>query len=423
MKAKLTARTVSKLVIENRMYEVWDTDISGFFLRVLPSGNKSYFLFYRTADGGKRNYRIGKAGSLTPEQARDVAKKKAGEIAKGLDIQAEKQAARLQAEREKLQTLKAFLLHKYEPWAVAELKTGARNVQSIRVNFAHLMSKPLDKITQWDVNKWRVEQKRKGKKPSSIHREVAVLKAAISKAVVWNVIDFNPLAGMKMEKLDQGGVVRYLNAAEEMRLRAVLDERERNLRKDRISANSWRQERGYPLFPDFEGDYLKPMIIIALNTGMRRGELFSLTWEAVSFEASHITVRGSTAKTAQTRYIPMNAEAIETLNHWREASGHSFGLVFPNREGARFDNISSSWAKVIKAAEVMSFRFHDLRHTFASKLVMNKVDLNTVRELMGHTDIKMTLRYAHLAPEHKAAAVATLSAPVNGEVERLKIVA
>ncbi len=84
--------------------------------------------------------------------------------------------------------------------------------------------------------------------------------------------------------------------------------------------------------------------------------------------------------------------------------------MFPGAEGERLEDIKGAWLPLVKAAKVQAFTFHDLRHTFASKLVMAGVDLNTVRELLGHSDLKMTLRYAHLAPEHKAAAVAKLVA-------------
>jgi len=184
-------------------------------------------------------------------------------------------------------------------------------------------------------------------------------------------------------------------------------------RSERASANQWRKERGKPLYEDLTSrtfaDHLKPMVLLALNTGMRRGELFGLTWEDVNLKKRYLTIAGKTAKTGATRHIPLNDEALGTLIAWRNDTG-SKHLVFPNpNTGKRFDNISTAWQHILKAAKINGFRFHDTRHHFASKLVMAEVDLNTVRELLGHSDLTMTLRYAHLAPEHKAAAVARLN--------------
>ena len=140
---------------------------------------------------------------------------------------------------------------------------------------------------------------------------------------------------------------------------------------------------------------------------MRRGELFNLKWADVNFVGKIVTVVGATAKSGKTRHLPLNDEALYTLQQWYTQRKKS-ELVFPSYDGERMDNISTSWERLIKDAKIEHFRFHDCRHDFASKLVMAGVDLNTVRELLGHSDIKMTLRYAHLAPAKLAAAVAML---------------
>jgi integrase len=183
------------------------------------------------------------------------------------------------------------------------------------------------------------------------------------------------------------------------------------MKREREQANKWRLERRYELYPDLSqlhyADYLEPMVLLAMNTGMRRGELFDLLWCDVNFDARILTVNGSVAKSGKTRHIPLNKEAWETLHKWHQHHSDN-KLVFPGKNGERFNHIKKSWGGVIGDAGISSFRFHDLRHHFASKLVMAGVDLNTVRELLGHADIEMTLRYSHLAPEHKAKAVAKL---------------
>ena len=118
-------------------------------------------------------------------------------------------------------------------------------------------------------------------------------------------------------------------------------------------------------------------------------------------------IRGDNAKSGKTRHVPLNAEASTTLQYWK-ADVAASEWVFPGRDGERLKGIKTSWKSVLQKATIRDFRWHDLRHHFASRLVMKGVDLNTVRELLGHSDLSMTLRYAHLSPEHKADAVAKL---------------
>jgi integrase len=154
--------------------------------------------------------------------------------------------------------------------------------------------------------------------------------------------------------------------------------------------------------------YLRKMIIISLNTGIRRGALFSLLWSDVDLDKRILTLRGEDAKSGKTNHVPLNDAAYNAFKEWLEISGGD-GLVFPSpKTGEKMGSCKTAWKRLMKAANIENFRWHDMRHDFASQLVMKGIDLNTVRELMGHADIKMTLRYAHLAPEMKAKAVAAL---------------
>ena len=221
----------------------------------------------------------------------------------------------------------------------------------------------------------------------------------------------NPVRPMKRRVEDERAVVRYLSGDEERRLRHALEERDGQRRRARSSANEWRLERGYDQRSAHREytDHLSPVVLLALNTGLRRGELLQLRWEDVSLTTRILTVRGTHAKSGQTRHVPLNSEAVETLQRWAAQLPSAVGFIFPGSSSQQpVGDIKNAWAGLLRRASITKFRFHDLRHTFASKLVMAGVDLNTVRELLGHADLTMTLRYAHLAPEHKAAAVEKL---------------
>ena len=147
------------------------------------------------------------------------------------------------------------------------------------------------------------------------------------------------------------------------------------------------------------------IVILALNTGIRRNAIFSLKWNDINFEERNIRLNASSAKSRRVSYIPLNDAAYNALVEWKILSPES-ELVFPSPvTGIKLNNVKRSWKTILRDADIHNFRFHDLRHDFASRLVMKGVDLNTVRELMTHSDIKMTLRYAHLAPEKTKSAV------------------
>jgi integrase len=127
----------------------------------------------------------------------------------------------------------------------------------------------------------------------------------------------------------------------------------------------------------------------------------------VDFRNRLITVGAAYAKNGEARSVPMTSRLTETLQAIR-IGGAPDEPVFRARNGSRYRDISTAFTTAVQRADIPDFTFHDLRHTFASRLVMAGVDLTTVKELMGHKHIAMTLRYAHLAPGHKRSAIAVL---------------
>lgn len=152
---------------------------------------------------------------------------------------------------------------------------------------------------------------------------------------------------------------------------------------------------------------LKPLVVTALHTGFRKSELLSLTWEDVDFESRDIIVRAAYAKNGESRSVPMNDVLTATLEEVR-INSTAKGPVFHNRHGSPYRSFRTAFERAVRKAAIPDFTFHDLRHTFASRLVMRGVDLPTVKELMGHKDISMTLRYTHLSSDHKRSAVEKL---------------
>lgn len=401
----ITHQLVNGLEPKTSPYEVRDTELKGFLIRVQPTNTKTYYAEY----GRGKRLKISPAGVMTPREARNEAKRIIGTAYRGLDPKIELEGP--QDCNEKL-TLSTFLNEIYEPWAVQNIRTHRKTIERINFNFDHFLDTPLCEIDSRGIESWRTKRLQSGSKPSTINRATDDLKSILNKAVTWDYLSTTLLDGLKRLRNDSDPIVRYLLAEEKEKLFLALKARDARLKTERETANRLRQERNDKPYPDLTGfsfgDHLTPMVTISLYTGIRQGELFSLTWEGLDLEKNLLTIRGENSKNGKTRHISLNTEVIKILKEWSDLKGRSTRLIFPSKGGKPFDNVNTAWSNVLDAAEIENFRWHDMRHTFASWLVMKGNDLNTVRELLGHSGIDMTLRYAHLAPEHKAAAVASL---------------
>lgn len=409
MRARLTGGLVKELEAKDRAFEVVDTEIAGLILRVEVSGVMTYYFRYRLPNG-RRRIRLGPADRLTVTQARELARRQANEVAGGNDPQAEKKAARTGS-------LGAYLDGPYQS-KIAHLKSRDTMTKTLKRDFAGFMSMPLSTITAWRLEKWRRARLEKGMAAASCNRPLSYLKALMNHARRAGIIKVNPVSEVKSLKEDNGRV-RFLSPDERTRLYAALEAREDAARAARVRHNLWLKERGVDPLPGLEGrfcDHLPPLVTLALNTGLRRGELFQLQWADINMSTRLLTVRADAAKSGRARHIPLNESAMDALDKWQSQAGGS-ALVFPSKTGGVMDNVQTAWERLRKSAGLEDFNFHDMRHDFASRLVAGGVALNTVRELLGHRDFSTTLRYAHLAPGVTAAAVAILDNIAVGAVE------
>jgi len=426
MRALLTPDLAATLPLRN--VQIWDTQIRGFLIRCRSTGVHSY----RIALGRGHTVTIGRVGApadggITVAAARTVAAKLRGDTdhaalaARGADsaltlaeAKAQAQAAvtaRRQSRVDRATTLRTYLTETYGPWVTAHKKTGAETLARLLATFPDLLETPLAELSAFTIERWRTKRLNEDDvTPATVNRDLAALRGALSRAVEWGRLTAHPMRTVKAAKTDPIGHIRFLTAAEATRLRAALLARDERRQAERTRANAWRRQRGqdpYPAFGPYT-DHVTPLVLSALNTGLRRGELLALTWRDLDLSGARLTVRAGAAKGGRARVVPLNTEVVRVLRAWRPVGVALEAPVFASSNGQPLQGLKSAWHALMRAAKITRFRFHDCRHDFASQLVQAGVDLNTVRELLGHTDLKMTLRYAHLAPEHKAAAVAKL---------------
>ncbi|GMV31987.1 MAG: hypothetical protein AMXMBFR59_41120 [Rhodanobacteraceae bacterium] len=385
-----------------KRYRIIDTKQPGLFMRVSPSGVRVWYLAWAR----NRDLKLGVYPHVTVAMARERARKALVER----DEAGAPAAVRPAGQGDGSMLVGTFVADHYAAHIRSRRKRAETELAEMQSLFGErFYGLPLAGVTIAVAESWGAARLAGGVKPATVRRNLVRLKALLSKAVEWGHIEASPIAKLKLGRDTPSGDDAYLTAEEEQALRAALAARDVRMIAARESGNAWAAARGYETLPPLKhyADHLTPMVLVAMNTGLRRGELTSLHWEHADLETAVITVLAGKAKSGKARHVPMNAEVVEVLKRWREIAPADEPRLFP------IESPKTAWHAVVEEAGIGKFRFHDLRHHFASRLVMAGEDLNTVRELLGHADIATTLRYAHLAPEHKRRAVDALLTPLS----------
>jgi len=281
------------------------------------------------------------------------------------------------------------LAEPYLAWAERQKSFESKKylVQKLVIEFGNC---PLRQFTTRLIEELQTRLLSKGRKPATANRYLATIKHMFTKAVEWDMVEEE--------------------AAKRVNRVKHLPENNRRLR--------YLSEEEAEALTQACSPHLKPIVITALNTGMRKGEILSLEWEKhVDLRHGFITL--DITKNGERREIPINQTLRRTLQGIvrRLDSPH----VFVDKEGQRYLDIKRSFHSALKKAGIKDFTFHDLRHTFASQLVMKGVDIATIKELLGHKTLTMTLRYAHLAPSHKVNAVELLDGNIQMKSSAQKV--
>lgn len=264
-------------------------------------------------------------------------------------------------------------------------RSAARDKEITRNLIPAFRGRILNDLGASDIRAYIDSRRAKGIAPATINREIALFSAALNFArteLEWNIP--NPVTGRKLKEPE--GRLRWLSQTEaDALIRAA------------------ETEPKAPHLPDF--------IRLALHTGMRRGELLGLEWRRVDLKAGLIHLEASHTKTGKRRSIPLNEPArtaILSRMKFRAASCPGTAWVFCDRDGQRFASVRKGFESACRRAGIEDFTVHDLRHTCAAWLVSAGAPLMAVRDLLGHSTIKMTERYAHLAPDNVRNAVMLL---------------
>jgi integrase len=368
---RITKRLVDAAGPGNRDRFIWDSDLSGFGLKVTPRGRKTYVVQFRVGgrQGTTRRVSLGPHGKLTPEKARAEAKQILGEAAAGRDpveLRKSATAARLSL----AEAMERFFEEHVEPKRKARTAAEYRRAAGLHI-YSVLGSKRLGEINRTDVSRLHHAMR---DKPYQANRTLALLSSFFNWAERHGLRPDGSNPCLHVEKYAERKRERYLSEDEIQRLGVVLTTME-----DDGRVTPW----------------IAAAVRLLLFTGARLSEILTLRWNEVDLDNGLLRLPDSKTG-AKTIYLP--PPAIEVLSTLPRIDGNPY-VICGAKPGSHLVNLEKPWRRIRKAAGLDDVRLHDLRHTFASVAARNGLSLPVIGALLGHSQPATTARYAHLSAD------------------------
>ena len=379
-KIKLTDARIGKLKAEDVEYMVWDTRIAGFGIRVRPSGHKSY-VYHRHAEGQSRKFTLGPVALASVDEARRDCMEVWGRMQSG------ERAER--ADGAEAPLFRDFVAGSWRAACYEPCKQSTKTSKDWALKNQLLPvfgAMPLDRIDRTGVIRWF--ERYSATAPGGANSALLVFRQIMNHAISRGHIETNPTRGLKRNPRPK--LTRFLSREEIGRLHEVLDRYEPRRPSCKAQAD---------------------IIRLLLLTGCRSGEMLKLRWREVDGD----TLELEDSKTGP-RQVLLSPEARAIIERQpRSASPWVFpSPVTPDRARTELD----LWKRVRKLAGIEDVRLHDLRHTFASQAAMQGVPLPVVARLLGHAQVQMTLRYAHVSDRDVEAAAERIGGVMAGIMDR-----
>jgi integrase len=390
----ITKRLIDRLKPSNAEYFAWDSKLAGFGLRVQPTGLKTYVVKYRVGSGRgvpTKRMTLGRVGTLTPDEARTLARKTLGAVAHGSDPAALRAAERRASTLRELAEI--FLAEHVEAKRKPSTAAHYRSLLE-RVVLPELGSRKAQAVTPSDLAKLHAKMRNRPYQGNRMLEVVGSLYSFAGKRKILQPLAFNPARGI--EQYPEKGRERFLTANELARLGDAVREAETvglpydiDEAKPTVKHAPKEANRRTKI-----GGHAAAAVRLLIFTGARLREILHLKWEQVDLERGLLLLPDS--KTGK-KAIVLNAPALDVLANLPRVGAYVIaGQAAGTDDDKPRSDLNRPWRAIVRRAQLSGLRIHDLRHTHASMAAGLGLGLPIIGKLLGHTRPSTTARYAHL---------------------------